>query len=390
MAKQERFKTKYPGVYFIETTVPGGKPEKVYYIRYRRKGKMIEEKVGKQFQDDMTPARASGIRALRIQGDESTNREQREQERRAEAKWTINRLWEEYKAGKPNLKGIVTDENRYAKHIKPLFGEKEPGEIVPLDVDRLRVKMLKTHEAATVRNALELLRRIINFGADKQLSPKLGFTIEMPEVDNVTTEDLTPDQLARLLEEIESTPHVQAANLMKMVLFTGMRRGELFRLEWTDLDFERGFIRLRDPKGGKSQSIPMNTEARKLLKKILENPEWTESPFVFPGRGGKKRVDIHKTVKRIKVAAGLPEDFRALHGLRHVYASMLASSGQVDMYTLQKLMTHKGPQMTQRYAFLRDEALRKGSDLAGSIVGQAMKGTNGDTGKVVNFENARD
>lgn len=60
------------------------------------------------------------------------------------------------------------------------------------------------------------------------------------------------------------------------------------------------------------------------------------------------------------------------------------------MCTLQKLMTHKGPQMTQRYAFLRDETLRKGSDLAGSIVGQAMKGTNGDTGKVINFENARD
>ncbi|MDR3567476.1 MAG: hypothetical protein P4L43_05540 [Syntrophobacteraceae bacterium] len=74
---------------------------------------MIEEKVGKQFQDDMTLARASGIRALRMQGNESTNREQREQERRrAEAKWTINRLWVEYMAGKPDLKGIVTDENR--------------------------------------------------------------------------------------------------------------------------------------------------------------------------------------------------------------------------------------------------------------------------------------
>jgi len=41
-------------------------------------------------------------------------------------------------------------------------------------------------------------------------------------------------------------------------------------------------------------------------------------------------------------------------GLRHVYASMLASSGQVDMYTLQKLLTHKSPAMTQRYAHLRD------------------------------------
>jgi integrase len=50
-----------------------------------------------------------------------------------------------------------------------------------------------------------------------------------------------------------------------------------------------------------------------------------------------------------------------MHGLRHAYASMLASSGNVDMYVLQKLMTHKSPQMTQRYAHLRDEVLKNGA-----------------------------
>ncbi|MDP6394274.1 MAG: hypothetical protein QF466_02310 [Desulfobacterales bacterium] len=48
-------------------------------------------------------------------------------------------------------------------------------------------------------------------------------------------------------------------------------------------------------------------------------------------------------MNKIKEDTGLPEDFRALQGLRHVYASMLASSGEVDMYTLQKLLTHKNP-----------------------------------------------
>jgi integrase len=50
---------------------------------------------------------------------------------------------------------------------------------------------------------------------------------------------------------------------------------------------------------------------------------------------------------------------------------MLASSGQVDMYVLQKLLTHKSPMMTQRYAHLRDETLRKASTLAGNIIEQA-------------------
>jgi uncharacterized membrane-anchored protein len=47
---------------------------------------------------------------------------------------------------------------------------------------------------------------------------------------------------------------------------------------------------------------------------------------------------------------------------------MLASSGEVDMYVLQKLLTHKDPRMTQRYAHLRDEALKNASQGAGDIV----------------------
>lgn len=73
-----------------------------------------------------------------------------------------------------------------------------------------------------------------------------------------------------------------------------------------------------------------------------------------------------------------------MHGLRHTYASMLASSGKVDMYTLQKLLTHKSPLMTQRYAHLRDEALKKASDLAGDIIGDALNGK--ASGKVINLK----
>jgi integrase len=191
----------------------------------------------------------------------------------------------------------------------------------------------------------------------------------MPRNDNVKTEDLTPKQLSKLLEAIEKDTNIQAANMMKLALFTGMRRGELFKLKWRDVDFNRGFINIRDPKGGPDQKIPVNDAVRDLLK---SHPR-TKSPYVFPGRGGRQRTDIKHQVNRIKEEAGLPSDFRALHGLRHVYASMLASSGEVGMYTLQKLLTHKSPQMTQRYAHLRDEALKQASKLAGDIVTQASK-----------------
>jgi integrase len=189
----------------------------------------------------------------------------------------------------------------------------------------------------------------------------------MPVVDNEKTEDLTPEQLRRLLEEINKDDHPIAGPMMLLALYTGMRRGEMFRLQWHDVDFERGFINIRNPKGGIDQKIPLNDAARGLL----ENYPRTGSQFVFPGKAGGQIKTVRKPTNRIKERAGIPKDFRALHGLRHVFASSLASSGQVDMYVLQKLMTHKDPKMTARYSHLRDNALKRASNLAGDIINQA-------------------
>ncbi len=385
MPKQKRFKTKYIGVYFIKgTSVANRKPELIYYIAYRKNGKLIEEKAGRQFQEDMTPAKAARLRTLKINGEILSNQEQREfektQKREKENKWTINRLWGEYKIAKPHNKGLKTDEYRFNDHIKPYLGDKEPYQLSPFDIDRIRINLLKTHRPQTIKNVLELIKRIINFGVKKQLCEGINFKIEMPKVNNLKTEDLNPMQLKSLLEAIGQEPNIFAANIMKMALYTGMRRGELFRLKWNDVDFERGFIRIIDPKGGVDQKIPLNDSTIE----VLENNPRTDSEYVFPGRNGKERTTIIHSVNRIKKRAGLPKDFRPLHGLRHVFASMLASSGQVDMYTLQKLLTHKSPQMTQRYAHLRDDTLKRASNLVGELINQAIS-ENKDK-KVVNFD----
>jgi integrase len=374
MPAKDRFKTKYPGVYYIESsTGRNGKPERVYYIMYRRYGKLIEEKAGRQHADNMTPAKAAGIRSRRMQGKELSNREKRKAIKAAKrseaAKWTVDRLWTKYKAQR-SPKGIAQDESRYQNYLEPLFGDKEPFEILPLDIDRLRRKKLKGKSPQTVKLTLALLRRIVNFGVKRQLCTPLPFSIEMPSVNNEKTEDLTQKQMRSLLEAIEADDDQQVANLMKLALFTGMRRGELFKLRWSDIDFDRGFIHIRDPKSGKDEKIPLNETARDLL---VSHPK-TDSPYVFPGRYGGQRTDVKKAVNRIKKRAGLPKDFRPLHGLRHVYASMLASSGKVDMFTLQKLLTHKSPQMTQRYAHLHDAALRRAADLADELIQQATAG----------------
>ena len=243
-----------------------------------------------------------------------------------------------------------------------------------LDVNRLRINLQKKRSPQTVKHVLALLKRIINFGVNTGLCQGTGFKIKLPSVNNVRTEYLTPEQLSSLLKAIDKDKDIQAANIMRMALVTGMRRGELFKLQWTDLDFDRGFIHIRDPKGGASQTIPMNEEA----KQILETHPRTASIYVFPGRGGRQRTDIKRGVNRIKKAAGLPAHFRPLHGLRHNYASMLANTGKVDMYQLQRLLTHKDHRMTQRYAHLHDEALRRAADLAGTLIKQAAEGNESD------------
>ena len=97
MATKKRQKTKYAGVFYIEGVSASGKPEKIYYIRYRKHGRLIEEKAGRQYQDDMTPAKAAGLRGQRIQSKDKTNEEQREEDRnkkKAEkGRYTIDKLW---------------------------------------------------------------------------------------------------------------------------------------------------------------------------------------------------------------------------------------------------------------------------------------------------------
>ena len=134
----KRVKTKYVGVYYVMgTSVGTGKPERIYYIRFRKDDKELEEKAGRQYQDDMTPARAARVRAERIEGKRLSRKEIRQAKEAKKNIWTVNKLWKEYKRQKPDLKGLVQDESRYQKYIKPAFGKKEPKNLLPLDVDRV-------------------------------------------------------------------------------------------------------------------------------------------------------------------------------------------------------------------------------------------------------------
>jgi len=367
MPAKIRHSTSYPGVYFILSQQSiSSRKEKIYYIRYRKTKKQIEEKVGWQYRDNMTPAKASQIRMQRLDGKEDSNEEKRIQTLMKPPKqWTISALWEELKRRNQIVQTSI-DEYRFAKHLDPVFGNMTVPDLTQCMIDDLRSSLEEDFKPATVHRILSELRRIINFGEKKQLSPRLSFIIQMPKVDNLKTEDLTSDQLKKLMKVLDEDQDQESANLFRLALFTGMRKSEMLKLEWRDIDFDKKFIHIRNPKGGKDQIIPLNSSA----KAVLEKHPRSKSQFVFPGKNGGMRKDVRGPASRIKERANLPNDFRPLHGLRHVFASHLASSGKVDLYTLQRLLTHKSPEMTQRYAHLRDEALREASEIAGEIANE--------------------
>jgi len=375
------------GVFYrIGIRIGGSGEERIYYVTFKKDGKKIETKVGRQYADQMTPTKAANIRKNLIEGRGQTRKEKREEVKRIKAEidqqYTIDRLWSEYSKQKIKDQNYQKDRNRYEKYIQPLFATKETPDIYPLDVDRLRLKYLKTHSPQTTKHILALLKRIINFGVKRGLCPALPFIIEMPRVDNIKDDSLTEDQLQALVSAISEDDDPQAGNLMLTALFTGMRRGELFNLKWSDIDFERDFISIREPKGGKNQNIPLNSQARAVFKSHIK----TESEYVFPGKNGNKRTNAQKSINTIKLAAGLPKEIRPLHSLRHTFASMAVSSGEIDLYTLQKLTTHKTPQMLQRYAHLADKRLKQGGESAGNAIEKAMKKTKDIDNKVVNIK----
>ena len=364
----------YAGVYFVEVPRSTGHGlEKVYYIRYRKQGKLIEEKVGGQYRDNMTAAKASSIRGLRMEGKDASNEEKRAAVRAAkmaeESRYSFNRLWNLFEEAKSSNRSIKDDRIRFNLHIAPSLGTKSIPELTIHDIDKLRAKLEKAGKSPqTVKHVLTLVKRILNFALQKGYVDFIPDTLRivMPTVDNKVTENLTQEQVQNLLKALDEEPDQTLASLVRLALFTGMRRSALLNLQWEDLDFERGFITLRGSvaKKGKTETIPMNDQARAILTALPQ----TKSPYVFPGRyDDKPRGNITDMLKRVKEKAGLPESFRPLHGLRHSFASWLASSGQVSMYELQKLLTHSSPQMTQRYAHLHDDALRKASGVAGAL-----------------------
>jgi len=290
---------------------------------------------------------------------------------RVQERVTLADVWKEYLTwAQQHKKTWDDDKYHYCKHLEPRFGSKALEDITPLDIERMKSELKKgiekklpegrkprekPYSPATIKHMIVLLNRLFNLARKWNLynGPNPVSQVEKPKLDNNIQETLDDEELSRLITVLESWPCLESAAFVKFALFTGLRRGELFKLQWSDIDFDTGMLTLRAPKGGKTETIPIS----KLALKTIEDLGRKTSGYVFPGKEGQQRVEFKLPWQRIRKAAKLPENFR-FHGLRHNFASRLVSNG-VDLYTVGKLLTHKSTSTTQRYAHLADETLRQ-------------------------------
>jgi integrase len=168
----------------------------------------------------------------------------------------------------------------------------------------------------------------------------------------------------------------QAANVFRLMLLTGCRKGEALAARWDQIDLTAGlWIKPGSTTKQKTEHrVPLSAAAVALLNGIERESEW-----VFPGRVTedrpidevRHRTEIKAQWERVCAAAGLVDASGGktvrMHDLRHTYASVLASAG-LSLPIIGALLGHSQPATTARYAHLMDDPLRQATERAAALV----------------------
>jgi integrase len=138
--------------------------------------------------------------------------------------------------------------------------------------------------------------------------------------------------------------------IVLLALTTGMRRGEVIGLRWSDVDFERKSIVLHKTKNKERRSVPIVPAA---IEPLLAHGKVRrlDTDLIFPGPGNEP-IHFDAYWREALVTAGV-KDFR-FHDLRHTAASYLAMSGATTP-EIAAVLGHKTLQMVKRYAHLSDQ-----------------------------------
>lgn len=210
--------------------------------------------------------------------------------------------------------------------------------------------------AATARRYITFINAIINFAIKHQRyrgrNPCAALSME-PE-DNKRTRYLTQKEVDILLKACRK----DVRQVVFCALYTGMRRGEILSLCWENVDMAHNNITLLHTKSSKKREIPVLPELKKLFLEI--GPQ--KSGPVFRISKDAFICSFKRTVAKLPIA-----DFH-FHDLRHTFASFFMMGGG-SVTDLQQILGHSDLKLTQRYAHLSPEHLKKGMRVMQGVFG---------------------
>ena len=279
-------------------------------------------------------------------------------------------VWmENYARVKLRPSTFKTSQGFLKNHIKPQIGGIPLAELTSLDlqrfykhlldggrVDRIEAKKKpKGLAPKTVRNIHQMIGSTYNLAMEQKLvarNPAQGCAL--PEVEHKEMKTLTADQLSAFFQEARDSGVYE---LYYLDLATGLRRGELLGLKWTDVDFDRRVVQVQraiSRQNGKVVEAPLKTKnayrtltlsADAISVLMHQRRKTGSSEWVFPSpSGGPMSPDsVLHMLQRVLKRAGLPRI--RFHDLRHTCATMLCRQ-KISLRDIQLWLGHSTYQTT--------------------------------------------
>jgi integrase len=265
-----------------------------------------------------------------------------------------------------------TDPSRHVKNLAGCFARLRGDEITE---ERIRAYSRKRLEAdrvapATLRRELAVLKRMLRLASARLARIPL---VDMPRVDNARQGFFEEEDLQAILPHLP--PH--ARNLVEFLYLTGWRSGEASRLQWSDVDWKRQTVFLRDSKNREPRIFPFKYHPR--LEEVLrrqreEVARWEREhnhicPAVFHWRG-RAIQKLRRSWQNGCRAAGRPG--RLLHDFRRTAVRNLIRAG-VQQAIAMKITGHKTDSIFRRYLIVDEELLAQATGAVADLLGSPSR-----------------
>lgn len=304
--------------------------------------------------------------AMKLLGDVATGKDPIADKKHARLEATsLEDTFKDYLLTRKDLRpGTVKD---YSRSVQWAFADwlSKPITAITKDMVENRHRKLGQRSQARANNAMRVLRALINHARSKYEDSKGNPVILINPVDRLSQNRawykverrqtlLKPHQLKPWYDATLQLNQETTRDFLHVLLFTGLRRSEASRLEWSEVDFDDKSLTILETKNKCIHTLPLS----KTLEEILHRrSEERESPYVFPSPTSRGYLLEPRTaVSRVSANSGITF---TLHDLRRTFIT-IAESLDIPAYALKRLMNHKDPNdVTAGYIVSDINRLRK-------------------------------